>query len=142
MELSTILEDNNNIMECVGCGFKIKKRIFKENQTFYRVCLDFDGVLNNYQGYDGDNLYAPKDGVELFLKALKQVCYKVVILTARNTHTVMKWLKSYNLDGYIDEVTRVKPPAEVYIDDRGLKFNGNYMELLNELSVFKPYWEA
>ena len=23
------------------------------------ICVDFDGVLNNYKGYDGDNLGIP-----------------------------------------------------------------------------------
>ena len=34
------------------------------------ICIDFDGVLNNYKGYDGDNLGTPKDGAKEFLEKL------------------------------------------------------------------------
>ena len=32
------------------------------------ICIDFDGVLNNYKGYDGDN---PTEGIYIVGKVLE-----------------------------------------------------------------------
>ena len=37
------------------------------------ICIDFDGVLNNYNGYDGDNLGTPRPGAKEFLEKLKSL---------------------------------------------------------------------
>jgi hypothetical protein len=39
------------------------------------------------------------------------------------------------------DVTSRKLPAHAYIDDRALRFNGDYNETLTELETFKPYWK-
>ena len=103
------------------------------------ICVDVDGVLNDYKGYDGDNLGKPKPGAKEFLQELNKN-YKVVILSARRYTQIMKWLNDYGLWEYISNVTSFKPPALAYIDDRGIQFNGNYQETLKQLKGFKPYW--
>ena len=60
------------------------------------ICIDFDGVLNNYKGYDGDNLGTPKDGAKEFLEKLSKR-FTVIILTVRRYSLVIKWLVDYNL---------------------------------------------
>ena len=103
------------------------------------VCVDFDGVLNNYSGYDGDNLGTPREGAKEFLKELNKN-YRVVVLSARRYSHIIKWLNDYGLWEYVADVTSFKPPALAYIDDRGLSFNGDYQEILEQLKDFKPYW--
>ena len=102
------------------------------------ICIDFDGVLNNYTHYDENDLFTPREGARDFLIALSEKYY-VVVLTARNTHRVHEWLLRYDMPFY--EVTNVKPPAVAYIDDRAICFEGSFNELMREVDDFKTYWE-
>ncbi len=104
------------------------------------VCLDFDGVLNNYTHYDPNNCFTPRPGAKEFLEKLNEN-YTVVILTARRFDKVERWLKNYGLRKYVFDVTNIKPPAVAYIDDRGIEFNGNYDIVLKQLEHFQPYWK-
>lgn len=103
------------------------------------ICIDFDGVLNNYCGWEGvDKLSTPKEGAKWFLEELSKD-YTVTIFTTRDTVRVKNWMKKYNM--YYDNITNVKRGAFCYVDDRGLTFNGNYEEILEKISNFKAWWE-
>lgn len=102
------------------------------------VCVDFDGVLNDYHGYDENDLSIPRVGAREFLLEL-QKDYKIVIHTTRDSNKVKDWLNEYNFPCV--EVTNVKQPAIVYIDDRGVLFDGDYNKALNNVKNFKTYWE-
>ena len=52
-----------------------------------------------------------------------------------------KWLIENNLDKYFSDVTNVKPISTMYIDDRAIKFNGNYDKTLNDIKNFQVYWK-
>lgn len=105
------------------------------------VCVDFDGVLNEYRGYNERDLYSPKPFVENFLEKLNQD-YEVIIYTSRVNSRVETWLERNNLMKYISKVTSKKVPAIAYIDDRAIQFKGNYNETLMELESFEPYWSS
>lgn len=105
------------------------------------IALDFDGVLNNYCGWKGENqLYEPLPCLEDFLKELNKE-YTVIIFTCRTVSKVYTWLEQYGLREYIKVVTETKPKAHIYVDDRALKFEGNYLETLNQINKFKTWWE-
>lgn len=104
------------------------------------ICVDFDGVLNEYDHYDENDLSTPRPGCKEFLETLSQN-HKVVILTARNFVKVLNWLDEYNLRKYVHHVTNIKPPAVAYIDDRAIPFNGNYEATIQALKYFEPYWK-
>ena len=105
------------------------------------ICIDFDGVLNNYNGYDGDNLGTPRPGAKEFLEKLSKK-YIIIILSARRYTKIIKWLNEYDMLQYVAEVTSIKPPARVYLDDRGIQFNGDYEKALKDIKNFKTYWEV
>lgn len=103
------------------------------------ICVDFDGVLNNYEGWNGvEELYSPSNGAKEFLEELYDKYY-VIIFTARDVELVEEWLVKYDMP--FNEVTNIKRGAFAYIDDRAICFKGDYNDILNTLSVFKAHWE-
>lgn len=104
------------------------------------VCLDFDGVLNKYQGYEKDNLGELRPGAKEFLERLSRD-YNVIIFSVRPFPKIVEWLKLHDMDKHVWDVTSFKPAAVAYIDDRAIRFVGDYEKTLNELQNFKPYWK-
>lgn len=105
------------------------------------ICVDFDGTLNTYDGWRGpDSWCPPRPGAIEFLKSLKNRGYSVVIFTTRPADGVWSWLRQYQAEGYVDDVTSTKIPAFVYVDDRSLTFRGDYADMLREIEDFHPYW--
>ena len=107
-----------------------------------KVCVDFDGVLNTYDGWQGeDKLFNPRVGAREFLQALSFYPYSVVIFTTRDEEKIWKWLEVHGLDEYVDGVTNIKEGALAYIDDRAICFDGDYDKTFRELNDFKAHWE-
>ena len=101
------------------------------------ICVDFDGVLNEYDGYEEGNLGEPLTGSKEFIKELRKK-YKVVILTSRQKEQVINWLSNNGFPSM--KVTNRKIPAVAYIDDRAIRFNGSYIQTIYEAVNLKPYW--
>lgn len=101
------------------------------------ICVDFDGVLNEYNGYEEGNLGEPLSASKEFIRQLRKK-YKVVILTSRPKEQVIDWLNNNGFPSM--EVTNRKIPAVAYIDDRAIQFNGSYIQTIYEALNFKPYW--
>lgn len=105
------------------------------------VAVDFDGVLNTYDGWQGKyELFEPRRGVGLFLSKLDER-YDVIIFTNRKPSSVWRWLEEYNLATYVKKVTNHKPRAFVYVDDRALKFEGDFDETFDMIETFTTHWE-
>jgi hypothetical protein len=106
-----------------------------------KIYIDFDDILSNYDDWeDVRNLAMPKKGVNNFLEKLSKN-YKIYIFTTKNREIVYKWMIRHHLNDYIEDVTNKKGAAFVYIDDRAIKFDGDYSKILNELENFKPHWQ-
>ena len=100
----------------------------------WRICIDFDGVINSYtSGYKpGNDAYLPDppvDGAKEFLERCMECFEEVYILTARcQTLTGMlatrDWMRYWGMPDVA--ITYVKYPAEVYVDDRGWRFEGKF----------------
>lgn len=101
------------------------------------ICVDFDGVLNKYNGYEEGNLGEPLSASKEFIRQLRKK-YKVVILTSRPKEQVIDWLNNNGFPSM--EVTNRKIPAVAYIDDRAIQFKGSYILTIHEALNFKPYW--
>lgn len=94
------------------------------------ILIDLNGVLNEYTGnYDVNNIPRMKFGADEFLKILSKK-FELKIFTTRDRLKTSEWLKTNNLDKYISDVTNVKVPAWLIIDDRSITFNGNYENII------------
>jgi phosphoheptose isomerase len=110
------------------------------------LAIDFDGVVHTFdKGWHDGTCYG--DPIEGSLEAIKKLSekYNIIIFTAKvrpdrplvNGKTgyelVEEWLENNNVRQYVDEITYEKPRAEYYIDDKGIKFNNNWNEILGTL---------
>lgn len=103
------------------------------------VSIDFDGVLSQYDGWKGENVTGkPIEGARSFILNLIKSGYKPVVFTARKPELVSNWLNEF---GFPDiEVTNTKYPSLVYIDDRCVKFDGDFSKLSDDLKEYDVYW--
>ena len=120
----------------------MSKRILNPAHDWKKtICIDFDGVIAEYNGWKGPEFYGrPKKGAKEFLEKIQSKGFKIVIFTIRPRKTVCNWFKENKIITP-DSITNVKIPAIVYIDDRALKFNGDFLTFMPELHKFNVYWE-
>lgn len=103
-----------------------------------RIVVDLDGVICSIK-QPGESYMDVKvtPGAPEMLRELRQSGHYIIIQTARNMATcdanlgrVMKnvgkitldWLEKHGIE--YDEIFFGKPNGEIYIDDRGLRFEG------------------
>lgn len=102
------------------------------------IAFDFDGVLCYYDSWHGPEIIngGPVLGIKALLSCLADD-YKLIIISSRakskeGREAILNWLKEYNLE-YFDDVTCIKEPALVYIDDRAVRFTDSD-QLVRKLS--------
>jgi len=109
------------------------------------ICLDFDGVVNNYKGWrdEGFNviLDTPVQGTQEAIKKLREK-YTVVIHSVRCSHhggrqSIVEYLEKYGIT--VDGVTANKPLASMYVDDKAIPFDGNWDRALRRIKRFKQW---
>lgn len=123
------------------------------------LCLDFDGVLHSYtSGWKGADVIPDPmvAGTAEFIMRASQF-FKIAIFSARSSDpkgvdAMRIWL-AYNMFKAVpndrEAVRKVladimwpttKPPAHLTIDDRALRFTGDWADFpLEALSDFKPW---
>lgn len=107
-----------------------------------KILIDLDGVLNEYgkQPYDENHIPEIKFGAKEFIQNLSEIG-ELYLFTTRNLILSAKWLFENELDKYFKDVTNVKLPSYLYIDDRCICFRGKYEQTLNEVKNFEVYWK-
>ena len=105
------------------------------------VCVDFDGTIHQYNGCKGAEMFeGPIDGAKDFLWDLSRR-FKVVIFTTRRAVLVREWLIKWGMSEFVADVTDVKPPAVAYVDDRAVRFEGDFGVALREVGR-QPWWKG
>ena len=105
------------------------------------VCVDFNGVLDAYQGWRGAHHFdGPRPGAREFLEGLSSRGYCVVVFTTRYAPDVWRWLDVHGLADLVVDVTDRKPPAHVFVDDRAVCFRGDFESTLREIEQFAAHW--
>ena len=91
------------------------------------VCVDFDSVLAKWES--GDSIEeigeALGPGIQL-TQRIKKLGLKPVVLTARPKRLHSKLEDFLKSKGAAAPVTNVKPPALMYVDDKGEKWPENF----------------
>ena len=113
------------------------------------ICIDFDGVISNYKGYKGWGVFEPPvDGTIEYMNRLKADGWRIIIFTCRNeTKLIQDYCEQHCIP--VDEINRNstqhpntnmgKPYADVYLDDRGMCFKGDWKKTYSQLKRFKPW---
>ena len=115
------------------------KRLSEESvgiKKGWRLAIDFDGVINSYtSGFLGEDKAAvlpdpPVNGAREFLNKALLHFEEVVIYTTRATFgmAAVKAMQDYceRYDLPILPIYGEKIPADVYLDDRAVRFNGRF----------------
>jgi hypothetical protein len=100
--------------------------ILKAKKRSRRLCLDFDGVLHRYsRGWTGDEPEEePVDGALDFVRMAQGAGYDVVVHSRRPTEPIKRWLAKYGFPAL--DISELKPAALLYLDDRGMRFDGDF----------------
>jgi hypothetical protein len=115
------------------------------------IAVDFDGVIANYDEWKGRGIFGkPVEGVAVGLIYLRANGHKIMVYTCRSEiDDVEKYLKvheiPYDFINHCPENDKnnlhpAKQYADVYIDDRGIRFEGKWdNDFLNAVINFKPW---
>ena len=105
------------------------------------IMIDLDGVLDNYTKYT-DDIPGIKEGAREFIEKLYSTNkYELILFTTRSLKKAVVWLQMNNIDKYFIDVVNTKHPAYIYIDDRAIKFEGDYNKTLKDIEEFRVYWK-
>ena len=120
--------------------------------THKRIMIDFDDTIHDYAaGWNGGVITGkPLPGAKEAIDALKED-YEIVIFTTRaappeidknkspeeQIKRVGKWLDEHGI--YYDKVTGEKLGALAYVDDRAVRFEGNWNYVLQKIREIQAY---
>lgn len=125
-------------------GGSIKKSMSVRNDHPFTVAVDFDGVISQYDGYRGRGVFGdPMPGVKQALDMFKRLGCLVIIFTTRDENeSITEYLKSHeiwfdfiNKNPYQYAGTSGKVMADVYIDDRAIRFIDWYSTALQVVGL-------
>ena len=112
-----------------------------EKQYKKTILIELDGVLNQYNGHFDINIIPPiREGVKDFFESFDDN-FEFKLFTTRNKILAVKWLIENNIDKYFIDVTNTKDLCYLYIDDRCIRFDGNYIKLQDEIKKFKVWYK-
>jgi hypothetical protein len=106
------------------------------------ICLDFDGVIHAYTSPWQGVAVIPDPPIHRVDEAIVRLRkrYRVVVHSSRccsadGITAIQNWLAKHNIE--VDEVCQHKPPAMVYVDDRAIRFTGDWDETMSAINDFR-----
>lgn len=101
------------------------------------LSIDFDGVIHDRENpVKGKRMGKPMQGAGEAIEQLIEdghtvIVHTVMATTPSGTKAVQDWLEYYDIPHH--GVTAIKPQADVYLDDRAIRFT-NWQDALRQLS--------
>jgi len=127
------------------------------------LALDFDGVIHKYsQGWHDGSIYddSVPGAIEFIAEMMWKHQWSIFIMSTRDPQQIKEWFEqkifkpgqeSLFSVTVIDEsvqkwtnkcnlgITNRKLQATVYVDDRGLTFDGNFDDLHRKIQLFRTW---
>lgn len=105
----------------------------------YKVlAIDFDHTIHDTANpVPGKKMGAPIVDAKEALQHFRAQGYQIVIHTAwrigddGRLKVIKDWLDFYGIP--YDDITNIKPKADAYIDDKAIRFEGNWEEIINKI---------
>ena len=116
------------------------------NNSRRTLAVDFDGVIADYDGWKGVGvLGSPRQDVVEAMRTLHREGWKIVIHTTRGESEIGEYLQKHGIP--CDEINRnsdyrtqgSKPVADVYWDDRALRYSGDARTDLELIRNFRTW---
>jgi hypothetical protein len=115
------------------------------------IAVDFDGVLHTFHWKGVDVFDDPIPGAVEAIQRLRAEGHTIILNTTRMwTPKLHEWLLSHGfvIDYYNENPNKPdnsldlrKVLADVYVDDRGIQFNGNWSSTVEQILAFKPWFK-
>jgi hypothetical protein len=110
------------------------------------IAVDFDKTINKYKdGWQGKGIYdEPFEDTALYLNKLKELGCTIIINTCRNEQEeIKKYLNQNKIPfDYINKNINKNPntsnkiDADAYVDDKAIRFNGNWEKTFEDLLYY------
>ena len=100
------------------------------------LVIDIDGTLLEYDRYEPFVFGRPKPGAIEFLRAQKAAGHNIILHTARSSKeqfALIDHLAAVGIAELIDGFQTDKPIGHVYIDDRAIRFGGDWAHCAAEV---------
>lgn len=105
------------------------------------IAIDFDGVIHSYTSpwtQPEDIADPPVAGAAEGMKILQDMGYRIIIFSARartagGVLAMTEYLEKHGIP--YNEIDSVKPTAQAYLDDRGIRFDGNWEQAVRQIQV-------
>lgn len=109
------------------------------------VIIDFDGVLHSYKsGWKGAAVIPdpPTEGAREAIAEIRKT-YVAIVVSSRchqpgGIEAIREWLALHGIE--VDDVTNDKPPHIVTIDDRALRFEGDWADTISRIADAGVPW--
>ena len=151
--LITILTEATTVESCVrellGCLYGALSWSSPppyKNDRFPTIAVDFDGVIANYDGWQGEAVLGPtRLDVRAVLGQLKSDGWRVIVHSTRSAESIRPYLDANGVP--YDEINSnclysnagPKPVATIYWDDRALRYSGNAWNDLELIRAFRTW---